>query len=63
MEVLNLVIHFEKLSKAIDVFNQNRIEEEQIEFKDVIGDIEDPLNPLEVLTLITELYEEANGYI
>ena len=58
-----MVIHFEKLSKAIDVFNANRIETEQIEFKDVIGDLENPLDPLEVLTLITELYEEANGYI
>lgn len=58
-----MVIHFEKLSKAIDIFNANRVEEEQIEFKDVVGDIEDPLDPVEVLTLITELYEEANGYI
>lgn len=58
-----MVIHFEKLSKAIDVFNENRIEEERIEFCDVVGDIENPLDPIEVLTLITELYEEANGYI
>lgn len=63
MEVKILVIHFEKLSKALDVYNANRIETEQIEFCDVIGDLENPLDPVEVLTLITELYEEANGYI
>ena len=63
MEVLKMVIHFEKLSKAIDVFNSNRIETEQIEFKDVIGDLENPLDPIEVYEVITDLLLEANGYI
>lgn len=57
-----MIIHFEKLSKALDVYNANRIEQEQIEFCDIVPDIENPLDPVEVLTLITELYEEANGY-
>lgn len=58
-----MVIHFEKLSKAIDVFNSNRIETEQIEFCDVVGDIENPLDPVEVYEVITDLLLEANGYI
>lgn len=58
-----MVIHFEKLSKALDVYNANRIESEQIEFCDIVPDISDPLNSEEVLQLIVELYEEANGYI
>lgn len=56
-------MHFEKLSKAIDVFNLNRVETEQIEFCDVVGGIENPLDPVEVYEVITDLLLEANGYI
>lgn len=58
-----MVIHFESLSKALDFYNQNRIETEQVEFCDIVPDLEDPLDSEEVLKLIVELYEEANGYI
>lgn len=58
-----MVIHFEKLSKALDVYNANRIETEQVEFKDIVPDLNNPLDSEEVLQLIVSLYEEANGYI
>lgn len=54
-----MVVLFEKLSPAIDAFNANRVESEQITFAEAVKDIEDPLNELEVLRLIVELYEEA----
>lgn len=58
-----MVIHFEKLSRALDIFNSNRVEEEQIEFCDVVGGIENPLDPVEVYEVITDLLLEANGCI
>lgn len=54
-----MVIHFEKLSKALDAFNENRVENERMEWHELIQDISDPLDEVEVLNLIVELYEEA----
>ena len=59
MEVKILVIHFEKLSKALDVYNANRVEEEQVSFAEIVSEIKDPLDELEVLRLIVELLLEA----
>lgn len=54
-----MVIHFEKLSRALDAFNDVRVENERMEWHELIQDIENPLDELEVLNLIVELYEEA----
>lgn len=54
-----MVIHFEKLSKALDAFNNARVEHEQMSFAELIQDIEDPLDELEIYKLIVELYEDA----
>ena len=59
MEVKILVIHFEKLSRAIDAFNSTRVEEEQVSFAEIVSEIENPLDELEVLKLIVELLLEA----
>lgn len=54
-----MVVLFDKLSRAIDAFNANRIESEQITFAEAVKDINNPLDEVEVLRLIVELYEEA----
>lgn len=54
-----MVIHFEKLSRALDAFNAARVEGERLDWHELIQDISDPLNEKEVLNLIVELYEEA----
>lgn len=54
-----MVIHFEKLSRALDAFNDARVENERMEWHELIQDISDPLDEVEVLNLIVELYEEA----
>lgn len=54
-----MVIHFEKLSRALDAFNAARVESERLDWCELIQDISDPLNEKEVLNLIVELYEEA----
>ena len=54
-----MVIHFEKLSRAIDAFNSTRVEEEQVSFAEIVSEIENPLDELEILRLITELLLEA----
>ena len=59
MEVKILVIHFEKLSRAIDAFNSTRVEEEQVSYEEIVSEIENPLDELEVLRVITELLLDA----
>lgn len=54
-----MVIHFEKLSKALDCFNSNRVEYEQVSFAEILKDIKDPLDSEEVLLLCVELYQES----
>ena len=54
-----MVVMYENLSKALDAFNANRIEEEQMEWHELIGDIENPLDDREVMRLIIDLYEDA----
>ena len=49
---------FESLSKALDAFNANRIEAEQMEWHELIKDINDPLDEKEVMRLIIDLYED-----
>lgn len=54
-----MVIHFEKLSRALDAFNAARVESERIDWHELISDIENPMDENEIKDLIIELYEEA----
>lgn len=54
-----MVVLFEKLSRAVDAFNANRIETEQVEWREVVKTLENPLDEVEVMRLIIELYEES----
>lgn len=54
-----MVIHFEKLSRALDAFNDARVESERMEWHELIDDLENPLDEKEVLLRIVDLYEEA----
>lgn len=56
---MELIVMFERLSRALDAFNAARVENEQMEWHELIADIENPLDEREVLNLIVELYEEA----
>ena len=59
VEVFVLVVKFVELSKALDAFNANRIESEQVEWHELIKVLNDPYDVVEVMELIIELYEEA----
>ena len=50
---------YESLSKALDAFNSNRIESERMEWHEVVQDIQNPLDEIEVMRLIIDLYEDA----
>lgn len=54
-----MVIMFSELSQAVDAFNANRIESEQITFAEAVKTINDPLDKVEVMELIIELYQES----
>lgn len=54
-----MVVMYEHLSRALDVFNANRVEAEQMEWHEVIADIQNPLDEIEVMRLIIDLYEDA----
>ncbi len=54
-----MVIMYESLSRAVDAFNANRVEGEQMEWHEVIADIENPLDDREIMRLIIDLYEDA----
>lgn len=54
-----MVVMFERLSRALDAFNEARVETEQMEWHELIADIENPLDEKEVMLRIIELYEEA----
>lgn len=54
-----MVIYFEKLSRALDAFNAARVENERMEWHELVADIENPLDENEVLLRIVDLYEEA----
>lgn len=54
-----MVVMYESLSRALDAFNTNRIEDERMEWHELIQDIQNPLDEKEVMRLIIELYENA----
>lgn len=51
---------YQQLSKATDVFNESRIETEQISYYEVLKSIENRYDEVEVMKLIIELYSDAN---
>ena len=54
-----MVVMFESLSRALDAFNTNRIEDEQMEWHELVQDIKNPLDKTEVMRLIIDLYEDT----
>lgn len=54
-----MVVMFGSLSRALDAFNANRVEEEQMEWHELTQDIKNPLDEVEVMRLIIDLYEDA----
>lgn len=57
--VVCMVVMFESLSRALDAFNANRVEEEQMEWNEVVEDIKNPMDEIEVMRVIIDLYEDA----
>ena len=51
---------YSKLSKAVDVYNESRVEREQLEYYEVLEMIEDRYNEKEVMQLTIQLYSEAH---
>ena len=51
---------YAELSKATDAFNNSRIEEEQLEYFEILEMIEDRYNEKEVMQLIISLYSQAH---
>ncbi len=54
-----MIVMYERLSRALDAFNAARVESEQVEWHELIQDIENPLDENEVMRLIIDLYEDA----
>ena len=51
---------FAELSKATDAFNDSRVEQEQLEYYEVLDMLEDRHNEKEVMELIINLYSLAH---
>lgn len=49
-----------QLSKATDFFNAVRVEEEQLEYYEVLDMIQDRYNEKEVMELIISLYSQSH---
>lgn len=49
-----------ELSKAADFFNSKRVEEEQLEYYEVLDMIQDRYNEKEVMELIISLYSQSH---
>jgi hypothetical protein len=56
---VEIMVMFESLSRALDAFNANRVEDEQMEWHELVADINNPLDEREVMRLIIDLYEDA----
>ena len=54
-----MIVMYESLSRALDAFNANRIDEEQVEWHELVSEIKNPLDEKEVMSLIIDLYEDA----
>ena len=51
---------YAKLSKAADFYNSVRVEEEQLEYYEILDMIEDRYNEKEVMGLIINLYSQSH---
>ena len=51
---------YAELSKAVDVFNARVVEQEQVEYYEVLEMIEDRHNEKEVMSLIIKLYSQVH---
>lgn len=51
---------YAQLSKAADVFNSMVVDEEQLEYHEVLDMIEDRCNEKEVMQLIINLYSQSH---
>lgn len=51
---------YAELSKAADVFNESRIESEQLEYSEILKMINDRHNEKEVMQLIINLYSQSH---
>ena len=51
---------YSQLSKAVDVYNESRVEREQLEYYEVLEMIEDRYNEKEVMQLTIKFYSEAH---
>lgn len=51
---------YAQLSKAVDVFNSRVIEQEQVEYYEILEMIEDKKNEKEVMELIINLYSRVH---
>jgi len=51
---------YSELSKAVDVFNARVIEQEQVEYHEILEMIEDRHNEKEVMELIISLYSRVH---
>lgn len=51
---------YAELSKAVDVFNARIIEQEQVEYYEILEMIEDRHNEKEVMELIISLYSRVH---
>ena len=51
---------YSELSKATDVFNDTRVEQEQLEYHEVLNMINDRHNEKEIMELIISLYSQAH---
>ncbi len=51
---------YAQLSKAADVFNESRIESEQLEYSEILQMINDRHNEKEVMQLIINLYSQSH---
>lgn len=50
---------YAQLSKAVDTFNESRIEDEQIEYYEVLDMIQDRQSEKELMQLIIKFYSES----
>lgn len=51
---------YAQLSKAVDVFNSRIVEQEQLEYHEVLAMIEDRCDEKEVMGLIINLYSQVH---
>lgn len=54
-----MILFSDILNMAIDKYNSNREEEQHLEYWEVIDEISDTKDPVEMLSIIIEIFNEA----